>query len=251
MNSDQGESQSDLAVTDSEADSYWTIGGFEAFDLLVMSLQAVILFFAVPLEPVLSHPAFQFVVGVGFFITIIMLSRTRIYAQGVQMIKAEQEHLWALIFVGGSVLGILVLTVFTFGPIKKMLDYFGADSSWLPIPGIPLCVVALGLLPFLSQRAESRNLEDSSQFKSYPPVVFYLGRGMLLLLASLILYQMYQSFIEDKQVHNILQAIGMMTLFYIPVRLQEMFLHPFGPHFRSLFQTLIFLALGTGLTGFW
>ena len=222
--------------------------GFEGFDLLVMTAQAVVYLTGMSLSPLFSNSAFRFLIGTGFFVAIYFLSRTRTYSAGVKKIQSEHEYLGTIVLIGGAVLGIIVLALFVFGPIKVALDYLGWPSGWLGHLGVPLSIIALGYLPFLSFRAGRRPLDDDSQFANYSPFWMYAGRAVILILANLILLTMYQDMVEENQVNKVLTAVFFMSLFYVPVRMQEMYLHPHGPHFQSLLQTIVLMALGNAST---
>lgn len=226
------------------ASPIWSLAGFEVFDLIVIASQVIIYFTSVSVGPILDHPLCRFLLGIGFVVTVFCLGRTRVYARGVQKIESEHSHLWTAIYTGGTVLGIIILTRYIFYPIKLVFDSLGLDDNWLSIPGVPLSVVALVFLPYMAIRAEKKDIKDKSHFVEYPVWIHYLGRAVLLLLANSIMYSVFREIAADTP-SKTFSAIVVAVMFYFPVRLQEMFLRPDGPHFQSVFQTMSVLVVGS------
>lgn len=111
-------------------------------------------------------------------------------------------------------------------------------------PGDSRSVEQLGKDPSLGER-DSNVLLAGPSFIKLPAWATYLGRAMFLLAATILLFYVEKGFdgSTDDFAMRLLLSTFMLSVFYIPVRIQEMFMRPQGPYFQSLIQTIVAVAM--------
>ena len=227
-------------IAEDEREPAWSWMGFEFFDLIVIGCQALFFLLAWPMDWFFLHPAVKSLGAAGFLICLFYLGRTRQYTIGYSRIGGIHEYLHVALLLGGFFAG-LMLCVPILAPLSQI------DSGWmkdlLMIAGIALGLFAACLIPYMAARAAEP--DSTTRFFDCPNWVHTLGRGFTLIIANTMLIHVCQSAPSmDEDLFMRFVLIGfLMCATYIPIRVQEMFLRPSGPHFQSLIQTLIILVV--------
>lgn len=267
--------------TDEHPISGWSFLGFELFDLIIVLIHALVIWLTVPIEWLFESPLLRFVAGAGFFVSLYFLGQTKQYALGVKAISRFHDSLWFVMVVGGAIAGALVFGAFIVGPAKDLLNSVGIiDMSVLTFVAIPFGVISLGMIPHFAIGADERlstpefdedGVEDVSEtdasenkeqlgtdrslserdvdaganFIELPIWATCLGRAMFLLAATILLFYVEKAFAgsTDDFGMRLFLSTFMLAVFYIPVRIQEMFMRPHGPYFQSLIQTIVAVAM--------
>lgn len=224
--------------------------GFEWFDLIVVVCQAMFFLFALPLDQFLLHSVTKFVGGIGFFVSLYFLGRTREYLAGFQQIRGIHQYLHLATTLGGFFSGLMVCLL-VFVPIADLTRHWKIDPDLvtflLVLPGLMFAV----LLPWLSSRAEENN--EDTEWIQCPAWLHLVGRGFILLVANIMLIHVYRTFQGEAEGDLLGRAIicsFAMCMFYIPIRVQELFLRHEGPHFQSLIQTTLALIFCGSISPF-
>lgn len=215
--------------------------GFDWFDLCVVLVQGLFFVFALPLDQFLLHPAVKLLSAIGFFGTLFFLGRTRTYWQGVQQVQGIHQYVHLATGLGGIFSGIMV-SVFIMLPLTGLGKLVGIDEDWMILIFLPLALFCTFLIPYLANRADEE--ETELEFIECPSWAFFMGRGFALVTANILLVYVYQllhdELLDDLLLRSILASFA-MTMFYIPIRVQEMFLQTDRIQFRSLIQTTVVL----------
>lgn len=216
----------------------WSLLGFEPFDLGVVFCQFLLVILAIPIDKFFLHPVVQSVSASGFFVFLFFLGRTRQYSAGYRKINGLHRYLHLATTLGGITGGTFIFA-FVAMPLADFLRFAGLSHDLGLFIFLPGLIFAAGLMPFLAGYAGAGT---ESWFIHCPIWMHWLGRTFLLLAANVVLMFFYVTFRKEEQV---VVRFGLLTIFllsfYIPVRVQEMFLRPNGPHFQSLIQTMIVL----------
>lgn len=224
-------------VQTSEAPTTWSFLGFEWFDIVVIICQCMFFLAAIPLDQFLLHPATKCIGAIGYFGCLYFLGRTRIYATGFQSIKKAHGYIQIATGLGGILSGIMV-SVGIMIPFGDFLRQLHIGSDWAILIALPGMIFCVALVPYLANRVSEE--DEVIEFIECPRWVHWLGRAFILIMANimlLLIYDMFQGEAEDNLLARSIMVSFGMTAFYVPVRVQEMFLRPNGPHLQSLVQT--------------
>lgn len=161
--------------------------------------------------------------------------------------------------VGIIDMSVLTFVAIPFGVISLgMIPHFaiGADERLsTPVfdengvqdvskPDAPGVIEQLDKDPSLGER-DAHDVHANAKFIALPIWATYIGRAMFLLAATILLFYVEQAFdgsTDDFAIRLFLSTF-MLAVFYIPVRIQEMFMRPQGPYFQSLIQTIVAVAM--------
>lgn len=224
-------------------DRAWSFLGFEPFDLLIVVCQFLFFVLAIPLDQFFLHPATKFFSSLGYVVTLYFLGRTRQYAEGYAKISGVHQYIFAATGLGGILSGIMV-SIFVTLPVGEVTRQWHLDGNLVILAMLPFSIFAMFLVPYLASRVEEPS--EDIEFITCPFWLHWLGRASILVLANTMLlyvYDMMQGESEDSLLSRSIICSFTMCVFYIPIRVQEMFLRPNGPHFQSLIQTTILLIL--------
>ena len=273
----------DVNETDSDVHPIrgWSFFGFEFFDLIIVLIHALVIWLTVPMEWLFEIPLHRFVAGAGFFVSLYFLGQTKQYALGVKAISRFHDSLCFVMVVGGAIAGAIVFGAFMVGPAKDLLNSVGTiDMSVLTFVATPFGVISLGMIPHFSIGGNDRlstpvfdengvqdvskpdvsgiieqldkdpllgerDAQANANFIELPIWSTYIGRAMFLLAATTLLFYIEQAFdgSTDDFAMRLFLSTFMLAVFYIPVRIQEMFMRPQGPYFQSLIQTIVAVAM--------
>ena len=259
----------------------WSFLGFEFFDLIIVLIHALVIWLTVPMEWLFEIPLLRFVAGAGFFVSLYFLGQTKQYALGVKAISRFHDSLCFVMVVGGAIAGAVVFGAFIVVPAKDLLNSVGTiDMSVLTFVATPFGVISLGMIPHFSIGGNDRlstpvfdengvqdvskpdvsgiieqldkdpllgerDAQANANFIELPIWSTYIGRAMFLLAATTLLFYIEQAFdgSTDDFAMRLFLSTFMLAVFYIPVRIQEMFMRPQGPYFQSLIQTIVAVAM--------
>jgi hypothetical protein len=239
-----------------EATPAWSFLGFELFDLVVVVIQVSILVLALPVELLREHMAVRFLLGTGFFWAVRRLAETSQYARGIESVRQFPVE---PIMVGmGWLTGALIAGIFVFLPIQRGWRALFGDHTFMDdllfLVAFPVVFLGAFIIPYCYVSAAGFDDEGDQpherkrQIQGHrdgPAWQIYLARMFVLLLANVVLLHLESAFQDDSSDvgMSLVLAGFMLSFFYIPIRMQEMFVQPDGPHLRSLIQTLLALAL--------
>jgi hypothetical protein len=235
----------------------WSLLGFELFDLVVVLVHVVVLVLALPVELLGEHMAVRFLMGVGFFWAVRRLAKTSRYARGIEPVE-RQLPVHLIVGLMGWLTGAIIAAMFVLLPLKEGLNALLGErallNDLLPLLGLVVVFFGSSIIP-RSLSSASKKTDDADQalerkrqtqrHKDGPAWQVHSARMFVLLMANYMLLSLETVFQEDSNdvVMRFALACFMVPLFYLPVRLQEMFMQPEGPHRRTVMQTLLALAL--------
>lgn len=246
----EAQNSADQALSEHAAerssDSHSGIFGFDYFDVCVVMNLAIFVLFSVPVDQFLLHPATQFFAALGYFGSLYFLGRTRIYHQGFLQIRGIHGYLHFATLLGGMFSGMIVC-LFIIVPLSNFGRAVGIGEDWMTLLLLPPGCLFAFLIPYLSSRISDENEEVA--YITCPQWLHFIGRGFILITANILLLHVYQQMrgeSEDDIVLRSFLASFMMVMLYIPVRVQEMFLHPQSANFPSLIlSTIALIFCGT------
>ena len=239
MPTNVGETQ---GSSDLSPESYIRVFGVELFDLCIIVSLGMYFLLGVPLDQLLLHPMTKFIAAVGYFASLYYLGRTRTYHEGFQQIKGVHSYLHFSTLLGGLFSGMIVC-LFILLPLSDLGRKVGIGEDWMTLILLPLGLFCAFLVPHLSSRISEN---EDVNYISCPRWFHWAGRGFILLTANILLlhvYSLMKGELEEDLLMRSILASFMMAMFYVPVRVQEMFLQPNGAHFSSLFRTTVAVIL--------
>ncbi len=226
--------------------------GFELFDVFVIILQAVVLFGSLEISEIIREPMFRLTMGLGFISTVVYLSFTERYSRGVATMSERYPIVSPVMYLCGMIAGGLIFAICLIGPIRDLIDLSaeGAGNAFFEHPTallviLPTIVIAPSFLPYIFSRAQRRAKDEVPGRKLAAPLEF-TARFVIWLTANFLLFYLYKAFTPSDGndiLTSLCMSVFMLAFFYLPVRIQDMFLSPNQPHHRSLIQTAVLLAL--------
>lgn len=229
--------------SETASESRSRILGFEYFDLCVVLNLVVFFLLGVPVDQFLLHPATQCIAAVGYFASLYFLGRTRVYQQGFIRIRGIHSYLHFATLLGGMFSGMIVC-LFILVPLSSLGRAIGIGEDWMTLILLPPGFFFAFLVPYLASRISNEDEEIS--YIDCPRWLHFTGRGFILVTANILLLQVHQQMQGELESDIVLRSIlasFMMIMFYIPVRVQEMFLQPHSANFGSLIRTTIALII--------
>lgn len=213
--------------------------GFEAFDVLVILVQILFLHTAVRVDSFFLHPVVQFISATGFFVFIGFLGRTQQYSIGYSKIGGFHKYLhWATTL--GGITGGAFMFAFVALPLVEVLNLLQLSPNLSLVFFLPLLLCSMAVIPYLTFFTTTRGSDD--EYLVCAAWVHWAGRIIILLAANVILIFFWTLFAkEDELLVRAFFLTLFLASFYVPIRVQEMFLRPSGPHFQSLVQTIVIL----------
>lgn len=217
--------------------------GFEYFDLCVILNLVFFFLLGAPMDQFLLHPAMQFIAALGYFCSLYFLGRTHTYHQGFMRIRGIHSYLYFATLLGGIFSG-MIASLFILVPLSNLGREMGIGEDWMTLILLPPGLFFAFLVPYLSSRISDEN--EEIEYIVCPQWLYFMGRGFILVTANILLLHVYEQMRGELESDIVLRSIlasFMMVMFYIPVRVQEMFLRPRSAHFPSLIRTTIALIL--------
>ncbi|MBT3418823.1 MAG: hypothetical protein HN726_04130 [Candidatus Magasanikbacteria bacterium] len=221
---------------------------FHLFDLLAIGIAGII---QIPYIREAILPTTSFWPGIStilFIITIILLAFTPHYQKGVQKITKEYPLLTMFtMYLGGPMIMAFIFFHYVIQNIvtlyiPNIIDIF-YHTFFGGILFFILIAFTISCIPLFYTIALRSKTKKETPMVSYKNII----ATIVLILQSAILFSIvtnqFYTINESDILTNLIGTTILLGAFYLPVRMQHIFMFPKGNHWKSFIQTVITVSL--------
>lgn len=234
---------------------------FSQFDRLVLFIE---LLFFIPVVSVAVTSVDTYWAGIIGLLFLVGLYLTRYdsrYAPGVRQVSQQMGSTELFVFLGGAITGVIILVLLVFGDaitfVNNTMGINLRDYEILPLLLLPFSFAAMAYIPgmYLWAKHSPKSFYKKAKTQRRAHIYSRFSQLAIALQAALLLVHLYNTFSPIDYVTlglNIESAVEfgfhfivvlfMTAFFYLPIKIQDFFLHAESANWRGYFQMVFILT---------